>query len=101
MPYIDVDQLCQKVDESKYNNPHEGILRFNHRVEHDHFLNMILNSHIADVVPVVHGQWLKGVQIYCSVCGEYAHTNYQDADVYEAFLTPYCHGCGAKMDLEE
>ena len=99
MPYIDVDKLCELVEYSKYNNPHSGKLRFNHRTEHDHFFKMIMSVPIEDVAKVVHGRWvLKKTMIrspfaknaYCSECLEetsYAHN--------------YCPNCGAKMDKEE
>ena len=42
---IDAYVLSDKVDESKYNNPHPpGMVRVNHRNEHDHFLRMILDA---------------------------------------------------------
>lgn len=48
----------------------------------------------ADVVPVVHGQWIydeKAQRPYCSVCKEY---------FYGATNSPmsYCSNCGAMMD---
>lgn len=46
----------------------------------------------ADVVPVVHGEWIKmGNTVFiCSVCDE-----------LESVQTPYCPICGAKMYEEE
>ena len=44
----------------------------------------------ADVVEVVHGEWLRqngGFFFLCSVCGKAAATKGN-----------YCHSCGAKMD---
>ena len=51
---IDANALADKVDESKYNNPHpQGMVRVNHRNEHDHFLRMILDDPTVDAVEVV------------------------------------------------
>lgn len=52
-------------------------------------LNEVLNCPAADVVPVVHGEWIHhddGV-VTCSECG-----NAESSDSY------YCRYCGAKMD---
>lgn len=61
----------------------------------------------ADVAPVVHGRWIKNVEmrrtdghIYdycCSNCHGFAQKGrYNNYDVF----TDYCSKCGAKMDLE-
>lgn len=51
---IDANALSDKVDESKYDNPHpQGMIRVNHRNEHDHFLRMILDAPTVDAVEVV------------------------------------------------
>ena len=55
----------------------------------------------VEAVPVVHGRWLQGYPIYCSVCNGSAATEYEDCNRYEAWLSLYCPHCGAKMDLEE
>ena len=60
--------------------------------EHDAYsvmLNEVLNCPAADVVPVVHGEWIHhddGV-VTCSECG-----NAESSDSY------YCRYCGTKMD---
>lgn len=55
---------------------------------------------VADVAPVVHGQWIKGVPVglwdkpdgyRCSNCGT----------VILGMPPSYCQRCGAKMDMEE
>lgn len=51
----------------------------------------------VDAVEVVHGEWKTGYPITCSVCGGYAATEYEDANIYEAWLSPYCPNCGADM----
>lgn len=39
---IDANTLCDEVDKSKHYNPHpQGMVRVNHRNEHDHFFRMI------------------------------------------------------------
>lgn len=50
---IDADALSDAVDKSKRNNPHpQGMIRVNHRNEHDHFLRMILDAPTVDAVEV-------------------------------------------------
>ena len=53
----------------------------------------------ADVVPVVHGEWIvnpkREYDYICSVCGGDAP---EDRWRNNAILTPYCPNCGAKMD---
>ena len=54
MRLIDANALSDKVDESKHNNPHpQGLIRVNHRNEHDHFLRMIMDAPTVDAVEVV------------------------------------------------
>ena len=51
---IDADALSDKVAESKHSNPHQqGMVRVNHRNEHDHFLRMICEAPTVDAVEVV------------------------------------------------
>ena len=63
----------------------------------DGVLDLLDEVPAADVAPVVHGRWETGYPITCSVCGGYAATEYEDANIYEAWLSPYCPNCGAKM----
>ena len=104
MPYIDVDRLCELVEYSKYNNPHSGELRFNHRTEHDHFFKMIMSVPIEDVAKVVHGRWIPQLVIEKTIQGVHScHTEYRCSICNEVELKDgnYCPKCGAKMDLEE
>lgn len=98
MRYIDPYQLADKVAESMRNNPHEGKIALNHRLEHEHFLRMIALAPDADVEPVVHGEWKKtaytGVS-RCSCCDKPSST----PDCLDEFFN-YCPNCGAKMDKE-
>ncbi len=51
---IDANALSDEVDKSKHNNPHpRGMIRANHRNEHDHFLQMIYEAPTVDAVEVV------------------------------------------------
>ena len=51
---IDADALSVEVDKSKHNNPHPpGMVRVNHRNEHDHFMRMIYDAPTVDAVEVV------------------------------------------------
>ena len=56
---------------------------------------MIDNAHTIDAVEVVHGQWILGVPITCSVCGKPAAEHDSPISFWES---PYCPWCGAKMD---
>lgn len=99
MKYINPEYLADKVVESMRNNPHEGKLAQNHRLEHEHFLRMILDCPGADAEPVVHAKWVwfKGFDdsdfavLACSACLETEGAN-KNFD--------YCPGCGARMDAE-
>ena len=54
MRLIDANALRDEVDKSKHNNPHpQGMIRVNHRNEHDHFLRMILDAPTVDAVEVM------------------------------------------------
>ena len=64
----------------------------------DAIIDEIDNAPDVDAVEVVHGRWEQGYPIFCSVCGGAAATEYEDANRYEAWLSPYCPNCGAKMD---
>ena len=59
---------------------------------------------IADVAPVVHGQWLRSdddwdslTPIRCSICGEEWYFEMIDDDV-TLLNYKYCPNCGARMD---
>ena len=76
---IDANALSEEVDKSKHNNPHPpGMVRVNHRNEHDHFLRMIYDAPTVDVVEVVRCKDCKecftranGTN-YCRRTGRYA-----------------------------
>lgn len=57
----------------------------------------------ADVVPVVHGEWLRGdddwdslTTIQCSLCSE--EWCFETDDDVSLLNYKYCPNCGAKMD---
>ena len=59
MRYIDPYQLADKVAESMRDNPHEGKIALNHRLEHEHFLRMIAlapDGYISRLRPI----WICG-----------------------------------------
>lgn len=96
MRYIDPYQLADKVAESMRDNPHEGKLALNHRLEHEHFLRMIALAPSADVEPVVYGRWenITGGMVVLGDCSE--------CKVRQPVIgTNYCKNCGAKMDEGE
>ena len=61
--------------------------------------NLVLEAPAADVVEVVHGEWVltntECAEMTCSRCG---FTYYGEFD-YEC-MSNYCPNCGAKMDGE-
>ena len=59
----------------------------------------INNIPVADVQPVVHGEWEPGNPA-CPVCGEDKFKGL-DADIWADWKPPFCPNCGAKMDLED
>lgn len=53
----------------------------------------------ADVVPVVHGQWIEDHDyLKCPECGVMVKWDFTFFDIGN---WNYCPNCGAKMDLEE
>ena len=59
---IDANELAMRVDESKHYNPHpQGLIRVNHRNEHDHFLRMILDAPTVDAVEANEYEALVGM----------------------------------------
>jgi DNA-directed RNA polymerase subunit RPC12/RpoP len=64
------------------------------------FVKEIRDMPTADVVEVVHGEWINE-ELTCSVCGRdiseiYDGDGYMSYDIEEDLL--YCPYCGAKMD---
>ena len=54
---IDANELADKVNTSKNNNPHShGPVRANHMNEHNHFLRMIYDAPTVEAVEVVHAR---------------------------------------------
>lgn len=97
MRYIDPYQLADKVAESMRDNPHEGKLALNHRLEHEHFLRMIALAPDADVEPVVYAHW-----IYKPYEGEGDLWLYHCSACANLSTRPraYCAECGAKMKVK-
>lgn len=66
------------------------------------FCSLIKRAPTIDTEPVRHGRWvpkahrgkIKGAE--CSECGKFKRSNHMQM-LREGY--PYCHGCGAKMDL--
>ena len=52
----------------------------------------------APTVKPKRGRWRSTYPVTCSACGGYAATDYEDANRYEAWLSPYCPNCGAQMN---
>ena len=97
---IDANALSDAVAERLHDNPHpQGMIRVNHRNEHNHFLRMILDAPTVDAVEVVHGrnigdeecdEWYRPI-CQCSICRGYWMMP-QNEDAH------FCPVCGAKMD---
>lgn len=106
---IDANALSKEVDKSKHNNPHPpGMVRVNHRNEHDHFSRMIYDAPTVYAVEVVHGQWRYGYCVHngkvvyhsinCSECdGVFRDKSLEIVQHWESQFK-ICPFCGAKMD---
>ncbi len=63
----------------------------------DDLAEIIEDIPAADVVPVVHGQWVRNrgpygqIRLYCSACNEHSGLQKEKS---------YCPNCGARMDGE-
>ena len=104
--YIDVDVLRKQID----NYP------FAEYCDYSNVIDMIDYAPTADVEPVRHGRWIRGVSKgfpknptclwYCSCCGEkirYVDTlrTYQKIKKPVNEVNPRCRKCGAKMDGDD
>ena len=63
----------------------------------------ILDMHVADVAPVVHGRWIGAPlcgndNCRCSECGSWHNIH---ANLRGEIMQKYCPNCGAKMDEKE
>lgn len=72
----------------------------------DEVMCVIDHAPTIDAVPVVHGEWVKGIHIVeCSACSEKFdfgdETWVEDYDICEDIGWKFCPNCGAKMDGEE
>ena len=67
-----------------------------HDEQCNYAIDMIEDAPIADVAPVVHGQWEPGNPI-CPVCGGNKFKDL-DADIWCDWQPDFCPNCGAKMD---
>lgn len=92
-----LEEINEKISNIAFNSPYQdevgimvsGMSRIRDSVE---------DAPAADVVPVVHGEWLlrhegHGHYWECSVC----HTN---PCIYVTEDTRFCPNCGARMDGE-
>ena len=98
--YIEREALLRKaVEEKRFVFQMEDLLNNEvvFQTVYKDLADFILSAPAADVAPVVHGEWVKGYPITCSACGGYAATEYEDANIYKAWNSPYCPNCGADM----
>ena len=104
MRIIDADQLYERVEESRRDNPHKDPkIMINHINEHGHFLDMIIEAPTVDAEPVRHGHWIEDHMNWkCSCCGIVFKDELERIISYDGHYMPnHCPNCGAKMDLEE
>ena len=110
MRLIDADALSNAVAESKHNNPHSnGMVKVNHRDEHDHFLRMISDASTIDPESLrptaewvdIYGGKYANPRYACSACGERAlykvEIDMLDHEMIVQALSDSCPNCGAKM----
>lgn len=77
---IDANALSEEVDKSKHNNPHPpGMVRVNHRNEHEHFLRMIYDAPTVDAVIIPDKKLRRAVNLLVkqyehSKNSEYVHS---------------------------
>ena len=83
---IDANAPADKVDESKYNNPHpQGMGRVNHRNEHDHFLRMIMDAPTVDAVEVSCPKLLHAVRLLVKQYEHSKQANFVHDPIAHAF----------------
>lgn len=79
----------------------EGVLR-GLVAKQNNVIDMIKDQPVADVAPVVHGEWEDyGAGVCCSKCGiSLFHQDTNNNAGIEPSCFEYCPYCGAKMDSE-
>jgi hypothetical protein len=83
--YIDADETYDVLSEYYHQRT---------EIQHQALKEALDRVPTVDAVPVVHGKWVfseNDDMFYC--------TNCRDGSVRNDY--PYCHWCGAKMDLEK
>lgn len=89
--YIDRDATVESLNALKPFLRDRGQVQLLRRI-----MNHIGKIPVADVVPVVHGQWLDDQYFWrCSACLEWLEVAQGTADMN------YCPHCGARMDGED
>lgn len=101
MRLIDANSLAKWLDKEHYVDKPTGKCDERQNRVLGICISALKNPQIAptiDAVPVVHGRWILGDPITCSVCWKPA----AEHDSPITFLeSPYCPWCGAKMDEKE
>lgn len=92
MRLIDADELLKN--------------EFKNDISFNAFQNLVKRQKTIDAVPVMHGEWKKGIHTAeCSCCfGIFdfgIETWVEDFDIYDDLGLKYCPNCGAKMDGKE
>ncbi len=98
--YIDRDAVIKKIKEiycTDCNNYNEVRCR---ACQIDDALNCIDDFPVADVAPVVHGEWSEGIYPFCNVCSHCGVVIDRTCIKMRIGALNYCPNCGAKMDLK-
>lgn len=97
---IRASDVLRMISNSKQDNPYSGTMAGPvWCLAHNSCISCIeVCAQVVDVKEVVHGRWLRGYPIHCSICSGPAPTDYEDCNRYDAWLTKYCPHCGAAME---
>ena len=95
--YVELETAIDAVNDVYYDSPDINLSA-------DKLEDALRGVPYADVVPVVHGRWIRPHwknSNYCCDCsecgGEAMHRDYQ---WHKNGIYPICPNCGARMDLE-
>lgn len=99
--YIDADALLERIDAIEPLNWTYSESEIQEVNDFKMYRGMVESSPTADVAEVKHSRWEKisGFDV-CNICGTspaYCEPEPNNPKGYP----PYCHNCGAKMDLNK
>ena len=94
--YIEREAISEEIRKYYYKNPPNSSYEEGFDRGLDKAQRAILNASAADVAPVRHARWDENGR--CTNCGGHAPFWCMASTYYKS---PWCHECGAKMDLED